>query len=64
MPNGKPAGVPCVQLDEQLRCKIFGQPERPAVCSSLQPSPDMCGNSREDAMRLLGWLEIASSPGR
>ncbi len=24
MPNGKPAGVPCVQLDEQLRCKNFG----------------------------------------
>jgi uncharacterized protein len=43
MPNGKPAGVPCVQLDEQLRCKIFGKPERPAVCGQLQASYEMCG---------------------
>ncbi|MEN9889340.1 MAG: hypothetical protein RL559_1377, partial [Pseudomonadota bacterium] len=31
MPQGKPAGVPCVQLDAQRRCKLFGLPERPAV---------------------------------
>ena len=43
MPHGKPAGVPCVQLDAQLRCKIFGQPERPAVCGQLQASLEMCG---------------------
>ena len=43
MPQGKPAGVPCVQLDEQLRCKIFEQPERPAVCGQLQASVEMCG---------------------
>ena len=43
MPQGKPAGVPCIQLDEQLRCKIFGQPERPAVCGQLQASVEMCG---------------------
>ena len=43
MPSGKPAGVPCIQLDEQLRCKIFGQPERPAVCGQLQGSVEMCG---------------------
>lgn len=58
----KPAGVRCVQLDEQLRCKIFGQPERPAVCASLQPSPDMCGDSREQAMRWLGHLEQETAP--
>ena len=43
MPQGKPAGVPCIQLDEQLRCKIFGQPERPAVCGQLQANVEMCG---------------------
>ena len=43
MPGGKPAGVPCVQLDEALRCKIFGQPGRPAVCGQLQASLEMCG---------------------
>ena len=58
----KPAGVRCVQLDEQDRCRIFGQPERPAVCSSLQASEQMCGDSREQAMRWLGWMEQQTAP--
>ena len=58
----KPAGVRCVQLDEQDRCRIFGQPERPAVCGSLMPSEDMCGESREQAMRWLGWMEQQTAP--
>ena len=62
MPGGKPAGVRCVQLDEQDRCRIFGQPERPAVCGSLQPSEDMCGDSREQAMRWLSGLESQTRP--
>jgi uncharacterized protein len=43
MPQGKPAGVPCVQLDEHRRCKIFGLPDRPAVCKQLRASVEMCG---------------------
>jgi hypothetical protein len=43
MPQGKPAGVPCVQLDAQRRCQIFGRPERPVVCGQLQASFEMCG---------------------
>ncbi|MFT3954228.1 MAG: YkgJ family cysteine cluster protein [Piscinibacter sp.] len=62
MPDGKPAGVACVQLTADLRCAIFGQPERPAVCASLQPSEAMCGSSREQAMRWLGHLEDATQP--
>jgi hypothetical protein len=62
MPNGKPAGVRCIQLDADLRCKIFGHPERPAVCGSLQPDPVMCGDSREQAMRWLGCLEEQTQP--
>lgn len=57
MPNGKPAGVRCIQLDEANRCRIFGQPERPAVCSSLKPSDEMCGQTREEAMRYLAQLD-------
>jgi hypothetical protein len=62
MPNGKPAGVRCVQLDELDRCRIFGQPERPTVCGSLQPHESMCGDSREQAMRWLGWMEDQTQP--
>jgi uncharacterized protein len=63
MPNGKPAGVPCVQLDENLRCKIFGHPDRPAVCGSLRPTEELCGDNREQALRWLGYLENATAPG-
>ncbi len=62
MPQGKPAGVPCVQLDEELRCKVFGKPERPAFCGGLQPSAEMCGASREEAMNWLTRLELATLP--
>jgi uncharacterized protein len=63
MPHGKPAGVPCVQLDAALRCRLFGRPERPAFCASLRPEPDMCGVSRDDALARLRSLEAATRPG-
>jgi uncharacterized protein len=62
MPQGKPAGVPCVQLDEQLRCKLFGDPRRPAVCAGLQPNREMCGETREQALVYLERLERATRP--
>lgn len=63
MPDGKPAGVRCVQLGEDERCRIFGRPERPDFCAGLQPSAEMCGASREQAMFWLGELELATRPG-
>jgi Fe-S-cluster containining protein len=57
MPGGKPAGVRCIQLDQANLCRIFGSPDRPAVCTSLQPALDMCGNSRTHAMHYLATLE-------
>ena len=62
MPGGKPAGVRCVQLDDDGRCRLFGRPERPAVCLSLLPGREMCGADREHAMRWLGWLEEQTRP--
>lgn len=57
MPLGKPAGVKCIQLDVNYKCKLFGKPERPAVCSSLRPSEEMCGGSRQEAESYLDLLE-------
>ena len=57
MPDGKPAGVRCVQLTDDNRCKLFGLPERPAVCSSLRPSAEMCGQTAEQAYAYLIRLE-------
>ena len=60
--GGKPAGQPCPQLDAELRCRLFGRPERPAVCTSLRPTSEMCGPSREHAMVWLTRLEAATTP--
>jgi len=60
MPRGKPAGVRCVQLDAQNRCMIFGRPERPAVCASLMPAMEMCGDSAAQAVAWLTRLEQAT----
>ena len=62
MPHGKPAGMPCVQLLPDMRCALFGRPERPAFCVSLRPSDEMCGTSREEAMAHLTGLELATKP--
>lgn len=62
MPDGKPAGVACVQLDEYLRCRIFGQPARPACCSGLQAEPEMCGANRAEALVWLARLERLTGP--
>jgi Fe-S-cluster containining protein len=62
MPNGKPAGVRCIQLDSQNRCLLFGKPERPAVCRQLNPELAMCGMHRDEALHILGRWEVATVP--
>jgi hypothetical protein len=62
MPNGKRAGERCVQLRPDMRCALFGKAERPAVCASLRPSDEMCGGNRDEAMRTLNLLELATGP--
>lgn len=62
MPHGKPAGVRCAHLTDQVRCELFGRPERPVVCSSLRPSIEMCGASRADALAWLARLELETAP--
>jgi hypothetical protein len=62
MPNGKPAGVRCVQLTDDNRCRLFGLPERPAVCVRLRPSAEMCGATAEEAIAYLERLELLTQP--
>ena len=62
MAKGKPAGVRCVQLDNDGFCLLFNKPERPAFCVSLMPNHDMCADNAEQAMRFLGAMEIATRP--
>lgn len=56
MPGGKPAGVRCIHLTEDLRCNIFDHADRPLVCSGFKPDILFCGNKREDAQKTAEWL--------
>jgi Fe-S-cluster containining protein len=61
MPNGKPAGVRCLQLDEDNLCRLFGDTARPAVCAQFRFDSALCGEKREDALATLTQLEEATS---
>jgi len=62
MDGPKPAGLPCIHLNAGYGCALFGSPLRPAVCVSLKPSTDMCGNTREEALAYLARLERLTAP--
>ncbi|MCA9940298.1 MAG: YkgJ family cysteine cluster protein [Anaerolineales bacterium] len=62
MPAGKPRGVRCVQLTPDNRCRLFGLPERPAVCARFRPHEEMCGASAAEALAWLSALEEATGP--
>ena len=62
MPDGKPAGLRCVNLDETYRCTIWNTSEYPAVCRALHPEPEMCGADRDEALAALRELEARTQP--
>jgi Fe-S-cluster containining protein len=53
MPGGKPAGVRCIHLRDDYKCAIYNTPEKPTVCSDFKAEPEFCGNSREEALKIL-----------
>ena len=62
MPEGKPAGVVCVQLDEAYRCKLFGQPSRPDLCNHFQAEVKICAQTQEEALINIAILEGETRP--
>jgi uncharacterized protein len=62
LPRGKPAGERCPHLTAEITCALFGSPDRPAVCGSLAPGPEMCGDSAAQAMAYLVRLEALTAP--
>ncbi len=56
MPSGKPAGIRCVQLMDDLKCAIFNDPSRPEVCFGFKADPLFCGNTSEEAKKTADWL--------
>jgi Fe-S-cluster containining protein len=60
LPEGKPAGLRCPHLTDDLRCALYDDPRRPQVCASFPARPDHCGASRGEALSLLSALEVAT----
>jgi hypothetical protein len=62
MPDGKPAGVRCVQLTPDNLCRLFHHPDRPLVCVRLRPNEEMCGQTADQALAWLFALVHATRP--
>lgn len=60
MPEGKPAGIRCVQLDDDNLCRLFGDPRRPTVCEQFRFDVALCAERREQALERIAALEIAT----
>ena len=61
MPNGKPAGIRCVQLTTDNQCRLFGQSNRPSVCTQFSATMELCGTQFDEAMQNLTELEFCTS---
>ena len=61
MPNGKPAGVRCINLSADNLCLIFGHVDRPKLCDSFKATADVCGTNRADALYLISDLEAQTA---
>ena len=60
MPEGKPAGVRCVQLDADNLCRLFDDPRRPTVCERFAFDRALCGEHRDQALERIAALELAT----
>ena len=57
MPQGKAAGAACIHLSSDFLCALWGLPERPDFCIRYRASREYCGDTREEAIRILDRLE-------
>ena len=62
MPNGKPAGIKCVNLTRDNLCALFGDPTRPAICKQFSATQEICGNNRAEAMFAIALYETVTAP--
>lgn len=62
MPNGKPAFVRCVNLDDNNLCVLYNTQTRPSVCIGFKPDPKICGKNFNEAYENLSKLELETMP--
>ncbi len=57
MPNGKPGGTRCIHLNSELKCDIYNSPDKPSACAGFKAEKIVCGNNREEALKIIAELE-------
>ena len=63
MPDGKPAGVLCANLDPvTFVCGVWGTDGYPAVCRQFLPSAENCGENRHEALAGISFFEAETDP--
>lgn len=63
MPQGKPAGVACAHLHPQtMRCGIWDSEHYPTACKNFAADKDFCGDSKEEAIKILTIIENDTHP--
>jgi len=63
MPDGKPSGVACVNLDTvTLTCRIWGQENYPEFCASYRACEEICGSTKEQALKNIYYLDELTRP--
>lgn len=61
MPEGKPAGVRCTNLDEHNGCRIHGTKDYPKICGDFKPEKEMCGQNNQESFAYLEKMEKLTS---
>lgn len=57
--RGKRAGERCPHLTDNNLCELFNKPERPEICSTYLPDPEICGENVTEAIdNLRKWEEL------
>lgn len=62
MPDGKPSGIRCVNLDDLNHCTVWQHPHYPAVCRDFIAKKDVCGGSSDEALQTLYVWEKLTAP--
>lgn len=62
MPEGKPAGIRCKNLDENNLCTIHDKSFYPEVCKNFKMNYETCGDNPEFAFRNLSEIEKITKP--
>ncbi len=65
MPNGKAAGEICFNLDPTTYlCRLWGTQEYPDFCAAFEANLEFCGDSQQEARKILTFLEQDTRPNQ